>query len=738
MGELNQWSTLMLSLPMTFQVGASPEKLYFAGVTARENYGTGYDLLFRSAVQRIYELGVYRDSQPGKLTHKEIAARWKASVTFSTITDADETMQDWAGFVSTCISVYDRCLSNPTVSRLILDAEERWGKQTPWDSVGKLDTLCSKCTKSIGRSDPGSATDRMCWVIRAVHDFYDSEQIQKTQLSTRNFSGKGLYGHKGTCDILLYKYGLGIYIKDYLEGTIIDANQKAVIRSVFDDHESYRKAYGQHGHMEDYDVSWLGSLCQPARTACGLLKQLVYTVEEDARLKRMLHAGASCADWLDHDELSEKTGPLKSEMLALSSLERAVVEETPVVSTPQQKMQDSIVHTLKVSGSEESMESHVRSLPEADLARIMEAITYAKQHVRQFIKLFVDDEKEKLVLDALNESSLTRIAKSEFLLTCFDVKNSGEPVTCPHIRVAPLKNERLRRCIQRTCKFMSSPDGLPENMAFMVFDGGKFGNLAPIMSQFVDSKGTAMPKQTRTISICYEENSVIRRMERYRTMTSLQQLESCHLVYNCGINLPGMKKRRNRCYYSGTSHGQVIQNVVLPTDAEVWTTSFANKKAIYDRLRVDVGGTTAGGSADVQKRTEETIEPVNFHSMPLNLYREILEVDTKPNAILDWTVGDSQFATVALECQISYVGACFSETHQNEVYERLTALTLKKMQTEGSGMLYRPYLAELLSGSTQRIGGGGTETTSGSGRGGPALAARIEALRREGASADAA
>ncbi|CAE7303315.1 unnamed protein product [Symbiodinium sp. CCMP2592] len=530
MGELNQWSTLMLSLPMTFQVGASPEKLYFAGVTARENYGTGYDLLFRSAVQRIYELGVYRDSQPGKLTHKEIAARWKASVTFSTITDADETMQDWAGFVSTCISVYDRCLSNPTVSRLILDAEERWGKQTPWDSVGKLDTLCSKCTKSIGRSDPGSATDRMCWVIRAVHDFYDSEQIQKTQLSTRNFSGKGLYGHKGTCDILLYKYGLGIYIKDYLEGTIIDANQKAVIRSVFDDHESYRKAYGQHGHMEDYDVSWLGSLCQPARTACGLLKQLVYTVEEDARLKRMLHAGASCADWLDHDELSEKTGPLKSEMLALSSLERAVVEETPVVSTPQQKMQDSIVHTLKVSGSEESMESHVRSLPEADLARIMEAITYAKQHVRQFIKLFVDDEKEKLVLDALNESSLTRIAKSEFLLTCFDVKNSGEPVTCPHIRVAPLKNERLRRCIQRTCKFMSSPDGLPENMAFMVFDGGKFGNLAPIMSQFVDSKGTAMPKQTRTISICYEENSVIRRMERYRTMTSLQQLESCHLA----------------------------------------------------------------------------------------------------------------------------------------------------------------------------------------------------------------
>ncbi|CAE7031465.1 unnamed protein product [Symbiodinium sp. CCMP2592] len=244
-----------------------------------------------------------------------------------------------------------------------------------------------------------------------------------------------------------------------------------------------------------------------------------------------------------------------------------------------------------------------------------------------------------------------------------------------------------------------------------------------------------------------------------------------------------MKKRRNRCYYSGTSHGQVIQNVVLPTDAEVWTTSFANKKAIYDRLRVDVGGTTAGGSADVQKRTEETIEPVNFHSMPLNLYREILEVDTKPNAILDWTVGDSQFATVALECQISYVGACFSETHQNEVYERLTALTLKKMQTEGSGMLYRPYLAELLSGSTQRIGGGGTETTSGSGRGGrgrggrgrgrppapdngsgdgnnnsgtvagtgngsgttgngsdleAALAARIEALRREGASADAA
>ena len=117
---------------------------------------------------------------------------------------------------------------------------------------------------------------------------------------------------------------------------------------------------------------------------------------------------------------------------------------------------------------------------------------------------------------------------------------------------------------------------------------------------------------------------------------------------------------------------------------------------MYDKLRVDVGGPTAGGE-NLTKRTDDSIEPFCFHSMPLNVYKELLEVDLRPQAILDWTAGDGQLAWVAVQSQLSYVGACFSVKHKEELLERLTSQTLKLMQTEGSGSLYRPHLAELLS-----------------------------------------
>ena len=64
---------------------------------------------------------------------------------------------------------------------------------------------------------------------------------------------------------------------------------------------------------------------------------------------------------------------------------------------------------------------------------------------------------------------------------------------------------------------------------------------------------------------------------------------------------------------------------------------------MYDKLRVDVGGPTAGGE-NLTKRTDDSIEPFCFHSMPLSVYKELLEVDLRPQAILDWTAGDGQLA----------------------------------------------------------------------------------------------
>ena len=65
----------------------------------------------------------------------------------------------------------------------------------------------------------------MVWVRTAVHDFLlsDPAQIQKSVLTIRNFSGQGCAGNRGTADLLLFKYGLGVLcIQDYTEGTSLE------------------------------------------------------------------------------------------------------------------------------------------------------------------------------------------------------------------------------------------------------------------------------------------------------------------------------------------------------------------------------------------------------------------------------------------------------------------------------------------------------------------------------------
>ena len=82
--ELESWGKLCLSVPLSIEVLPSIEKMYWRGISIREAYGTNFDVLFRSATQRVFEIAMFRDAN--KLGSKEVAAKWKANVTFSTLT----------------------------------------------------------------------------------------------------------------------------------------------------------------------------------------------------------------------------------------------------------------------------------------------------------------------------------------------------------------------------------------------------------------------------------------------------------------------------------------------------------------------------------------------------------------------------------------------------------------------------------------------------------------------------
>ncbi|CAE7822139.1 unnamed protein product [Symbiodinium sp. CCMP2592] len=687
--ELQGWRSVLLTAPVTFELVPNAEKFYFRGISIREQKGTDRDLLYRSAVQRIYELALYRDSQPVKMTQKQVAEKWQLHVEFSTEREKDEVkdQKTFHHFVEKCLSVYDRVLKHDRIQALVLWAEETWGKQSPWDSVYKLDDLAQKCFKQVGRADTRSALDRMVWCIGAVHDFLQSDppQLQWTQLSVRNWSGKGCSGNKGTVDVLLMKYGLSVYILDHMESTSMDTAHKQKLRSVFRDFPSYRAAYGEIGHTEQHDLSWIGCLSEAAIQACNLLQKLVYNTGLDAKVKKMLYAGAGPADWLDREELAEDVKAYRAALVQLDS-KPDQVEETAATGSG---VDPSLLSALQAADpSNNKMEAHVRSLSDESLVRLKEALGAARQRVRQYVKLIVDCERAETMNDLLAESAVGKVQSSDVLQVVFDVKNSGEPVTAPHLRVAAFEKNALKKVVQRTVRALNAVD-IPDNCVFTIFDGGKMGQGNHILNSFTMAGDgvtcPGMPKASRTIHLAYDENSVAQRMEKHRASAQLQQLETIYIVHGVASQLQGLKKRRNRAHYAGTSAGNVISGVVLPPDSELWQLTFAEKKALYGSARTAVGGATAGHDpASAGKREEHGLEPFCFHSMPVMLFKELLDVDLRTTVLLDWTAGDGQCAQACLESKVSYVGVCFTDAHKEKLYERLAHIVMRGMRQEGN------------------------------------------------------
>lgn len=73
------------------------------------------------------------------------------------------------------------------------EAEETFGKKTPWDSVAKLEGLVKKSLRD---------TDTIDWILKCVNDLVLNKVVAGPNLSISHLTGKN-QGGKGTgCPIL--------------------------------------------------------------------------------------------------------------------------------------------------------------------------------------------------------------------------------------------------------------------------------------------------------------------------------------------------------------------------------------------------------------------------------------------------------------------------------------------------------------------------------------------------------
>ena len=87
---------------------------------------------------------------------------------------------------------------------------------------------------------------------------------------------------------------------------------------------------------------------------------------------------------------------------------------------------------------------------------------------------------------------------------------------------------------------------------------------------------------------------------------------------------------------------------------------------MYGQAMHPVGGATAGNEpGSKEKRADHLIEPFCYHSLPVQLYRELMDVDVRPQVVLDWCAGDGQAAQASMLNKTSYIGACHTPQHRD-------------------------------------------------------------------------
>ena len=308
--------------------------------------------------------------------------------------------------------------------------------------------------------------------------------------------------------------------------------------------------------------------------------------------------------------------------------------------------------------------------------------TLAERTVASFCELIAEPESEQKLTEILAKCGARSVQGhpgQDCVAVAFDPKLMGEPVTAPHIRTTPLgkpQKKRLTKLLGAVVKSRlsdSSVDAsLLEGDVLMTLDAGKAGLTNKVAAVGRQVCGGAK-LQKKSVTVATSEESLCSRKCRVRGVAALSQTEQLTFFANQTFTVPDKPRK----FYQGTNRGSLIAFVKLPKweAAETWKCTFDDKKAMYGKLRVAVGGKSTddkdksdGSSDDIDETTEVVVppsvdasgnlympkarhgcnlEPVAFWSMPLTFYKELL---TSYNimAMYDLTAGDGNTAKACI------------------------------------------------------------------------------------------
>ncbi|CAK0905291.1 unnamed protein product, partial [Prorocentrum cordatum] len=611
----------------------------------------------------------------------------------------------------------------------------KWGVDGPFESVHKLNLIVTRCNKD---------KKLINWVLHAIIDLCLKGTVQCGEVTFKNLKD-GIGGNKGLIDVLIMKKQIrdhlihGKYLAVY--GT---PKLQSYVQEVFSSHAVYRTKVEPLNDDMEVDLSWKMSAKDVEKKMFQLTGDVVFSSEYDPQLRYCCRKSKSIEEVMEHNGIKEDIDKVwEAQVIAQESTKRKDEEELDACGTAPVRKRQTV-------DQEEDGVMVTPSLEDPADKHAVEAWYYkhAKKKVLDNVKLVCDSGKSEAALQTT--ISQTAIGTEEGAMTGHvlihpGVTLTGEPVTAPHIRTAPYRKEQVSRLrtavINARRKSISDSKRLNQGDVYVYLDGGKKGTGDRVNKVMVTTKGrwkVACQSEgvaKNTTNLLFEESSLKNRRALVRGVSALKQLQTMHFYHTSDATIPEKK----RSVYPGSNNGNVMGPVAYESWESSWKMTVGEKLKFYGPNPSEVGGKTidgeekasdcesvevdetggadldsaekpefdvplVGGGRGSGRQMKQAVEPVRWHALPREFYKEITS-SYYIKTVIDLTPGNGNFALHCIQNGIGYLGVCFqNEEHKAMLTEHLIKEYMILMKTEGNKHYHASYAKHLVGVATSGPG----------------------------------
>lgn len=284
-----------------------------------------------------------------------------------------------------------------------------------------------------------------------------------------------------------------------------------------------------------------------------------------------------------------------------------------------------------------------------------------------------------------------------YCLLIYDSSNAAESCSHPHLRKPALVQANVDRVVnvglQARTKVTTGTrtpiSTIPAEDMWLLFDGGRqLDN--QLTRPFKDSEQRkALDKSNHVLFVSYDEDTSIDNIGRTTALGSLKLVESCLCITQKDIFLP----RRPHTFHKGSNYSDQIGPVRVESwdDDGCWKLSRKDKKLVFGRFKVELGGAVDEGLAKNSKWRNREVEPVFFHQKPYTVCFDLAS-GFFARSVVDFTAHSGPWALVCLRKRIPYVGITCSESHSELLREWLVTVVKKALQ-DPDDPLHKPEFA---------------------------------------------